>query len=148
MDVDQEIKTLEIQSKNQSKHFQLFKSANVLDKYPSILGGASLNLVVDTQHPIIIEPLESKTISTGLMIRVDDSYHIQIQIKLMDSLISEEKDFSIFNPMPEFCENQKLEIKVILYNHSKQRVIIEPFEKFAEIAFLATPSHHHWYILE
>jgi dUTP pyrophosphatase len=92
--------------------------------------GADLYALLDEE--LYIEPGESKMISTGLAMAIPNGY---VGLIYARSSLGTKKGLAPANKVGVIDADYRGEIKVVLYNQSKETQTISPKERIAQIVF-------------
>lgn len=92
--------------------------------------GADLYALLD--EDLIINPGESKMISTGLAMAIPNNY---VGLIYARSSLGTKKGLNPANKVGVIDSDYRGEIKVCLFNHSNEIQTITPFERIAQIVF-------------
>ena len=91
---------------------------------------AGMDLMSYLQEPIIIKPGEFKLISTGIHIKLPESFEAQVRSR---SGLALKKGVTVLNSPGTIDSDYRGEIRVILINHSKNDFIVKSGERIAQL---------------
>ncbi len=94
------------------------------------LGASGMDLIAFIKDPINIKPKTSYLIPTGLSVAFSEEYEIQIRPR---SGLAAKKNISVLNAPGTIDSDYRGEIKVILFNHSKENFIINNGDRIAQM---------------
>jgi len=105
------------------------KSANTLPEYATS-GSSGMDIKADLDEPVMIDPLERVLIPTGLFIELPEGYEAQIRPR---SGLAIKQGLTCLNTPGTIDADYRGEIKIILINLSKERHIIQPGDRIAQM---------------
>ena len=94
------------------------------------LGASGMDLIAFIKDPINIKPKTSYLVPTGLSVAFSNEYEIQIRPR---SGLAAKKNISVLNAPGTIDSDYRGEIKVILFNHSKENFIINNGDRIAQM---------------
>ena len=94
------------------------------------LGASGMDLIAFIKDPINIKPNTSYLVPTGLSVAFSNEYEIQIRPR---SGLAAKKKISILNTPGTIDSDYRGEIKVILFNHSKENFTINNGDRIAQM---------------
>lgn len=105
------------------------KSKHNLPAYATPLS-AGLDLKADIDEPIVILPMERQIIPTGLFIALPEGYEAQIRPR---SGLACKYGITVANAPGTIDADYRGEVKVCLVNLSKDRFVVNPGERVAQM---------------
>ncbi len=110
----------------------LVKKLDPLVKLPSYKteGASGMDLMAFIKEPINISPNSSYLVPTGLSVAISENYEIQIRPR---SGLAAKNNISVLNTPGTIDSDYRGEIKVIIFNHSKQNFIINNGDRIAQM---------------
>ena len=110
----------------------LIKRLDPLVKLPSYKteGASGMDLMAFIKEPINISPNSSFLVPTGLSVAISENYEIQIRPR---SGLAAKNNISVLNTPGTIDSDYRGEIKVIIFNHSKQNFIINNGDRIAQM---------------
>tara|TARA_B100001248_G_C27357218_1_gene444486 strand:+ start:55 stop:492 length:438 start_codon:yes stop_codon:yes gene_type:complete len=110
----------------------LIKRLDPLVKLPSYKteGASGMDLMAFIKEPINISPNSSYLVPTGLSVAISENYEIQIRPR---SGLAAKNNISVLNTPGTIDSDYRGEIKVIIFNHSKQNFIINNGDRIAQM---------------
>ena len=93
-------------------------------------GASGMDLIAFTKKPIIVKSKTSSLIPTGLSVAFSKDYEIQIRPR---SGLAAKKNISVLNSPGTIDSDFRGEIKIILYNHSKNDFIVNNGDRVAQM---------------
>ncbi len=110
----------------------LVKKLNPSVKLPSYKtkGASGMDLMAFIEKPIKLEPGKSCLVPTGLSILFPDKYEIQIRPR---SGLAAKNNISVLNTPGTIDSDYRGELKIILFNHSKENFIINNNDRVAQM---------------
>jgi dUTP pyrophosphatase len=105
------------------------RSGNPLPTYATA-GAAGMDLMADTDQPIVLQSLERTLVPTGLFIELPDGYEAQIRPR---SGLAAKHGLTCLNSPGTIDADYRGEIKVILVNLSKDAHTIQPGDRIAQM---------------
>ena len=110
----------------------LVKRLDPLVKLPSYKteGASGMDLMAFIKEPINISPNSSYLVPTGLSVAISENYEIQISPR---SGLAAKNNISVLNTPGTIDSDYRGEIKVIIFNHSKQNFIINNGDRIAQM---------------
>ena len=94
------------------------------------LGASGMDLIAFIKDPIKIEPKTSYLVPTGISVAFSKEYEIQIRPR---SGLAAKKNISVLNTPGTIDSDYRGEIKVILFNHSKENFTINNGDRIAQM---------------
>ena len=94
------------------------------------LGASGMDLIAFIKDPINIKPKTSYLVPTGISVAFSQEYEIQIRPR---SGLAAKKNISILNTPGTIDSDYRGEIKVILFNHSKENFTINNGDRIAQM---------------
>ena len=94
------------------------------------LGASGMDLIAFIKDPIKIKPKTSYLVPTGLSVAFSKEYEIQIRPR---SGLAAKKNISILNTPGTIDSDYRGEIKVIIFNHSKENFTINNGDRIAQM---------------
>jgi len=82
--------------------------------------------------PLVLEPGERYAVPTGIYVELPENFEIQVRPR---SGLALKKGITVLNSPGTIDQTYRGEIKVILINLDKNRQIIEPGERIAQLVF-------------
>ena len=95
-------------------------------------GASGMDLVAFIKNPLIVKPQTSSLVPTGLSVAFSENYEIQVRPR---SGLAAKNNISILNTPGTIDSDYRGEIKVIIYNHSKNDFIINNGDRIAQMIF-------------
>ena len=110
----------------------LIKKLNPSVQLPSYKtnGASGMDLMAHIEKPINLEPGKSCLIPTGLSVAFPKEYEIQIRPR---SGLAAKNNISVLNTPGTIDSDYRGEIKIILFNHSKETFIINNNDRVAQM---------------
>ena len=110
----------------------LVKRLDPLVKLPSYKteGASGMDLMAFIKEPINISPNSSYLVPTGLSVAISENYEIQIRPR---SGLAAKNNISVLNTPGTIDSDYRGEIKVVIFNHSKQNFIINNGDRIAQM---------------
>lgn len=105
------------------------KSRHRLPEYQTALS-AGMDLKANTSEPIVLNPMQRELIPTGIYIQLPEGYEAQIRPR---SGLAAKYGITVANAPGTIDADYIGEIKVILINLSKEKFIINPGERIAQM---------------
>ena len=93
-------------------------------------GAAGLDLMAHIEENIILENLDRVLVPTGIFLEIPQGYEAQIRPR---SGLALKKGLSIPNTPGTIDSDYRGEIKIILINLSKEKIILQPGERIAQL---------------
>ena len=106
-------------------------SNNPLPAYQTAYS-AGLDLMAFLPAEEVIKPMERKLIGTGLFVALPEGYEAQIRPR---SGLALKQGLTVLNAPGTIDSDYRGEIGVILINHAKRAVAINPGDRIAQIVF-------------
>ena len=97
------------------------------------LGASGMDLIAFIKDPIKIKPKESYLVPTGISVAFSQEYEIQIRPR---SGLAAKKKISVLNTPGTIDSDYRGEIKVILYNHSKENFTVNNGDRIAQMVLM------------
>ena len=119
------------------------KSGTQLPVYATELS-AGMDLRASIDAPVEVESLQRVLVPTGLYISLPEGYEAQIRPR---SGLAAKHGMTVLNSPGTIDADYRGEIKVILVNLSKDKFVIEPGERIAQMV-VARHSKVEWYEVE
>ena len=113
----------------------LFKKLNHKAKLPKYKtdGSSGMDLMACIDEKIIISPQESKLIPTGIAIAIPKDTEIQIRPR---SGLAAKSNISVLNTPGTIDSDYRGELKIILFNHSKDKFTVNDGERIAQMVLM------------
>ena len=113
----------------------LFKRLNPKAQIPKYKtdGSSGMDLMAFTERPINIRPQESALIPTGITIAIPEDTEIQIRQR---SGLAAKSNISVLNTPGTIDSDYRGEIKIILFNHGKEELIINNNDRVAQMILM------------
>ena len=110
----------------------LFKRLNHKAKLPKYKtdGSSGMDLMACIDEKIIISPQESKLIPTGIAIAIPKDTEIQIRPR---SGLAAKSNISVLNTPGTIDSDYMWELKIILFNHSKDKFTVNDGDRIAQM---------------
>lgn len=105
------------------------KSRHRLPEYQTALS-AGMDLKANTSEPIVLNPMQRELIPTGIYIQLPEGYEAQIRPR---SGLAAKYGITVANAPGTIDADYIGEIKVILVNLSKEKFVINPGERIAQM---------------
>ena len=96
-------------------------------------GSSGMDLKALIEKPIIIKPQNSVLIPTGLSIVIPEDTEVQIRPR---SGLAAKSSISVLNTPGTIDSDYRGEIKIILFNHSKEEFIINNNDRVAQMVLM------------
>ena len=96
-------------------------------------GSSGMDLMAFTESPINIRPQDSVLIPTGIKIAIPEDTEIQIRPR---SGVAAKSNISVLNTPGTIDSDYRGEIKIILFNHSKEEFIINNNDRVAQMILM------------
>tara|TARA_B100001989_G_C24175964_1_gene286553 strand:- start:95 stop:532 length:438 start_codon:yes stop_codon:yes gene_type:complete len=93
-------------------------------------GASGMDLIAFIKDPINIKPKTSYLVPTGISVAFSKEYEIQIRPR---SGLAVKKNISVLNTPGTIDSDYRGEIKVILFNHSKENFTINNGDRIAQM---------------
>ena len=104
----------------------------VLPKYKTD-GSSGMDLMALTENPVTIEPQKSALIPTGLSIAIPEDTEVQIRPR---SGLAAKSNISVLNTPGTIDSDYRGEIKIILFNHGKEKFTINNNDRIAQMILM------------
>ena len=113
----------------------LIKKLNSKVQLPNYKTGGSsgMDLMAFIENPINIKPQESALIPTGISIAIPEDTEVQIRPR---SGLAAKYSISVLNTPGTIDSDYRGEIKIILFNHSKEEFIINNNDRIAQMVLV------------
>ena len=113
----------------------LIKKLNSKVQLPNYKTGGSsgMDLMAFLESPIKIRPQESSLIPTGISIAIPEDTEVQIRPR---SGLAAKYSISVLNTPGTIDSDYRGEIKIILFNHSKEEFIINNNDRIAQMVLV------------
>tara|TARA_Y100000768_G_scaffold378722_1_gene353490 strand:+ start:450 stop:887 length:438 start_codon:yes stop_codon:yes gene_type:complete len=113
----------------------LFKRLNHKAKLPKYKtdGSSGMDLMACIDEKIIISPQESKLIPTGIAIAIPKDTEIQIRPR---SGLAAKSNISVLNTPGTIDSDYRGELKIILFNHSKDKFTVNDGDRIAQMVLM------------
>ena len=105
------------------------KSRHRLPEYQTALS-AGMDLKANTSEPIVLNPMQRELIPTGIYIQLPEGYEAQIRPR---SGLAAKYGITVVNTPGTIDADYIGEIKVILVNLPKEKFVINPGERIAQM---------------
>ena len=96
-------------------------------------GSSGMDLMALIEKPIIIKPQNLALIPTGLSIAIPEDTEVQIRPR---SGLAAKSSISVLNTPGTIDSDYRGEIKIILFNHSKEEFIINNNDRVAQMVLM------------
>jgi len=96
-------------------------------------GASGMDLMAFIREPIIIPPNSSHLIPTGLSVAFSEDYEIQIRPR---SGLAAKNHITVLNTPGTIDSDYRGEIKIILFNHSKEDFLINNKDRVAQMILM------------
>ena len=113
----------------------LFKRLNQKAKLPSYKtsGSSGMDLMACVDEPITIKPNESMLIPTGIAIVIPEDTEVQIRPR---SGLAAKSSISVLNTPGTIDSDYRGELKIILFNHSKDEFTVNDEDRVAQMVLM------------
>ena len=113
----------------------LFKRLNHKARLPKYKtdGSSGMDLMACIDEKIIIPPQESKLIPTGIGIAIPKDTEIQIRPR---SGLAAKSNISVLNTPGTIDSDYRGELKIILFNHSKDKFTVNDGDRIAQMVLM------------
>tara|TARA_Y100000816_G_C26054352_1_gene553152 strand:+ start:876 stop:1313 length:438 start_codon:yes stop_codon:yes gene_type:complete len=110
----------------------LIKKLNPNAQLPSYKtnGASGMDLMACVQKPINLAPGKSCLVPTGLSVAFPEKYEIQIRPR---SGLAAKNNISVLNTPGTIDSDYRGELKIILFNHSKKKFVINNNDRIAQM---------------
>jgi dUTP pyrophosphatase len=110
----------------------LIKKLNPSVQLPSYKtnGASGMDLMAFIERPISLEPGKSCLVPTGLSVAFPEEYEIQIRPR---SGLAAKNNVSVLNTPGTIDSDYRGELKIILFNHSSKKFIINNNDRVAQM---------------
>lgn len=98
-------------------------------------GSACVDLSASVETPINLEPSQTILVPTGLRLEIPDNYEAQIRPR---SGLALKNQITVLNTPGTIDSDYRGEIKVILINLGKEKFVITPLARIAQMIILPT----------
>lgn len=105
------------------------KSAFDLPQYATVMS-AGMDLKANITEPVVLDTLERAMVPTGLYIELPDGYEAQVRPR---SGLAAKFGVTVANAPGTIDADYRGEIKVILINLSKEKFVVNPGERIAQM---------------
>ena len=95
-------------------------------------GASGMDLMALVKKPINLKPNSSCLVPTGLAVAFSSDFEIQIRPR---SGLAAKNSISVLNTPGTIDSDYRGEIKVILINLSKEKFVVRPLERIAQMIF-------------
>ena len=96
-------------------------------------GASGMDLMAFIKNSIIIKPQESALIPTGISIAIPENTEVQVRPR---SGLAAKSSISVLNTPGTIDSDYRGEIKIILFNHSKEEFIINNNDRIAQMVLM------------
>ena len=96
-------------------------------------GSSGMDLVALIENPIIIKPQKSALIPTGLSIAIPEDTEFQIRPR---SGLATKSSISVLNTPGTIDSDYRGEIKIILFNHGKEKFTVNNNDRIAQMILM------------
>ena len=96
-------------------------------------GSSGMDLMALIENPIIIKPQKSALIPTGLSIAIPEDTEVQIRPR---SGLAAKSSISVLNSPGTIDSDYRGEIKIILFNHGKEKFTINNNDRIAQMILM------------
>ena len=103
-----------------------------LPKYKTF-GSSGMDLMAFIESTISIKPQESALIPTGISIAIPENTEVQVRPR---SGLAAKSSISVLNTPGTIDSDYRGEIKIILFNHSKEEFIINNNDRIAQMVLM------------
>ena len=93
-------------------------------------GSSGMDLMAFLENPVNLKPQESELIPTGITIAIPEDTEIQIRPR---SGLAAKSNISVLNTPGTIDSDYRGEIKIILFNHSKENFAINNNDRIAQM---------------
>ena len=108
------------------------KSKHPLPKYETE-GSSGMDLRANLDENLILKPLDSVLVPTGLYFEFEKGYEAQVRAR---SGLALKKGLGLPNGIGTIDSDYRGELKVILINMSREDVVIEDGDRIAQVVFM------------
>ena len=96
-------------------------------------GASGMDLMAFTKNPINVKPKTSSMVPTGLTVAFSENYEIQIRPR---SGLAAKNNISVLNTPGTIDSDYRGEIKIIIYNHGDNDVLINNGDRIAQMVLV------------
>ena len=96
-------------------------------------GSSGMDLMAFTKDPIKIAPNTSALIPTGISVAIPNDVEIQIRPR---SGLAVKSSISVLNTPGTIDSDYRGELKIILFNHSKEEFVVRNNDRIAQIVLM------------
>ena len=96
-------------------------------------GSSGMDLMAFVENPIKIAPKNSALIPTGISVAIPNDVEIQIRPR---SGLAVKSSISVLNTPGTIDSDYRGELKVILFNHSKEEFVVRNNDRIAQIVLM------------
>ena len=96
-------------------------------------GSSGMDLMALIENPIIIKPQKSELIPTGLSIAIPEDTEVQIRPR---SGLATKSSISVLNTPGTIDSDYRGEIKIILFNHGKEKFTVNNNDRIAQMILM------------
>ena len=96
-------------------------------------GSSGMDLMAFIKNSIIIKPQESALIPTGISIAIPENTEVQVRPR---SGLAAKSSISVLNTPGTIDSDYRGEIKIILFNHSKDEFIVNNNDRIAQMILM------------
>ena len=96
-------------------------------------GSSGMDLMALIENPIIIKPQKSALIPTGLSIAIPEDTEVQIRPR---SGLATKSSISVLNTPGTIDSDYRGEIKIILFNHGKEKFTVNNNDRIAQMVLM------------
>ena len=96
-------------------------------------GSSGMDLMAFVENPIKIAPKNSDLIPTGISVAIPNDVEIQIRPR---SGLAAKSSISVLNTPGTIDSDYRGELKIILFNHSKEEFVVRNNDRIAQIVLM------------
>ena len=96
-------------------------------------GSSGMDLMALIENPIIIKPQKTALIPTGLSIAIPEDTEVQIRPR---SGLATKSSISVLNTPGTIDSDYRGEIKIILFNHGKEKFTVNNDDRIAQMILM------------
>ncbi len=96
-------------------------------------GSSGMDLMAFVENPIKIAPKNSALIPTGISVAIPNDVEIQIRPR---SGLAAKSSISVLNTPGTIDSDYRGELKIILFNHSKEEFVVRNNDRIAQIVLM------------
>ena len=113
-------------------NIQVLNNAKGKPEYGSI-GASGLDLKAGIDSQIVIKRNEFFVVPTGIIIEIPQGYEAQVRPR---SGLAAKNGISVLNTPGTIDSDYRGEIKIILYNHGKEKFIVKNSDRIAQMVLM------------